>query len=101
MIRRLTVAVYLLFCFSLSGQDYDSDADESARSTAYVTVRTTPLGNVALRISTFGLPENQTAGLLSAVPKALECPWTASERTEYSIEGICRGWLKPVSGSSA
>ena len=101
MIRRLTVAVYLLCCFPLTGQDQCSDADEPDAPTAHITVRASPLGNVAMRIASFDLPKDQTAALLSAVPEVLGCKWTGSERTEYSIEGICRGWLKPVSGSSA
>ena len=101
MIERLTVAGSLLFCLRLTAQDWTSGGGKPDVSRVYVNVRTSALGNVALRISSFDLPQDQNAAILNAVPEALACNWTEDERTEDSIEGVCRAWLTPVSGSSA
>lgn len=70
----------------------DDDPDDD--KTVAVEVRVSPLGNVNLTFYSY------SGGFLDVIPGALNCSWLESGRTEYTVHGTCRGWLKPSEGDN-
>ena len=86
--------IFLATCF-LGAQPAPDPDDDAEPSSSNVYVRPSPNGNVSFRVSSYGLTKAQDAAVLKTVPLTLACRWTQLDRSEYSIEGICRGLLKP------
>jgi len=85
----MLVLLAIVLWFPLSAQEPDSDTYEPGYS-VYVHAESSPTGNVTFNVSP-DADDEETKILLDAVPGALGCKWITLDRSEYSLNGMCRG----------